>query len=87
MAVYSMADYKRVFFSHTFRVNKVTNYFFLFRKVDFTQIEKVRIYLDSASKSLVCSKRTNNKPQNDAKDAIKDRFIKKWTNKFLQMLR
>ena len=27
IAVYSMADYKRVFFSHTFRVSKVTNYF------------------------------------------------------------
>ena len=62
MAVYSMVAYERVLFSHTYGITYVMNYYlFQFSKVDFTQIEKIIRYLNSASKSLVCSKRTNRK--------------------------
>ena len=62
MAVYSMAAFERVFFSHIYRVNYVMNYFcFNLAKMIFTQIEKIIRYLNSASKSLVCSKRKNRK--------------------------
>ena len=58
-----MVAYERVFFFHTYRVLKLRDELFLFqfRKVDFTSIEKIIRYFNSASKSLVCSKRTNRK--------------------------
>ena len=49
-----MAAYKRVLFSHTYRVNYVI--LISLSKVDVTQIDKI---MNSASKSFVCSKRTN----------------------------
>ena len=49
MAVYSMIAFERAFFSQTCRINKVMN----FSKVDFSQIEKIIRYLNSASKSYI----------------------------------
>ena len=62
MAVYSMVAYERVFFSHTYRANYVMNYFcFNLAKLILLKLKKIIRYLNSASKNLVCSKRTNRK--------------------------
>ena len=58
MAVYSIAAYERVFFSHTYRVNYDDLFFFNSAKLILFKLKKIIRYLNSASKSLVWFKRT-----------------------------